>query len=111
MDPDGFLLKRNLTPYELLTAIDNILNNPPYYSKSILQLFRKQINSDQILDDLDRRLLYELSIGTKMKDIPGLLPLSMAGVERRKRNLRLIFDIHTDGDAALIKVAREKGFI
>ncbi len=111
IDPDGFVIKNDLTPIELIQAIENVLDNPPYYSQSVLQLLRKQISSDQILDDLDRRLLYELSMGTRMKDIPDVLPLSIAGVEKRKRNLKMIFNVEDQGDSGLIKVARAKGFI
>lgn len=111
IDPDGFVIKNDLTPAELIQAIEIVLDNPPYYSQSVLQLLRKQISSDQILDDLDRRLLYELSIGTRMKDIPDVLPLSIAGVEKRKRNLKIIFNVEDQGDSGLIRVAREKGFI
>ena len=111
VDPEGFLIKSDLTPTELLSAIETVLERPPFYSISVLQLLRKQLSSYEILDDIDRRLLYELSQGTKMKDIPDILPLSIAGVEKRKRNLKIIFNVENEGDGGLLKVAREKGFI
>jgi len=63
------------------------------------------------LDAIDRRLLYELSIGTKMKEIPKVLPMSIAGVEKRKRRLISLFEVEEQGDRALIKAAMDKGFI
>jgi hypothetical protein len=46
-----------------------------------------------------------------MKDLPKILPLSIAGIEKRKRNLKVIFDVEGQDDKALIMVAKEKGFI
>jgi hypothetical protein len=67
--------------------------------------------NDLLLDKIDRRLLYELSIGTKTKDLPITLPLSIAGVEKRKRNLKNVFDVSGLEDKDLINKAKEKGFI
>ena len=111
IDPDGFLVKNDLTPEELKSAIAKVIDNPPYYSQTVLQLMRKQMGNDYLLDELDRRLLFEISSGTKMKDLPQYLPLSIAGIEKRKRNLKMLFDVEKEGDSALIKVAKIKGFI
>lgn len=111
VDPDAFLVKNDLTPAELITAITTVLEDPPYYSNMVLGMLRKQLSNELIIDQLDRRILYELSQGAKMKDIAQLLPLSIAGVEKRKRNLKLLFDIDETGDSKLIRTAKEKGFI
>ncbi len=111
LNPDGFLIKNDLTPEELKIAITSVLNEPPYYSKTVLKLIRKQMSHDYILDSLDRKLLHELSSGTKMVALPNILPLSIAGIEKRKRNLKILFNVENFGDRELIKIAKEKGFI
>jgi len=111
VNPDGFLIKDDITPEELITAIETVINEPPYYSKTVTKLLRKQVSNTFLLDKIDRQLLYELSIGTKMKDLPSILPLSIAGIEKRKRNLKEIFDIKELDDRNLILKARDKGFI
>lgn len=111
IDPDGFLVKNDLTPEELRSAITTLIDCPPYYSKTVLKLMRMQMGNDYLLDELDRRLLFEISSGTKMKDLPKYLPLSIAGIEKRKRNLKLLFDVEKEGDSGLIKTAKAKGFI
>ncbi len=111
LDPDGFLIKNDITPKELIEAIDTILNDPPYYSKTVVKLLRKQVANEFLLDNIDRRILYELSIGTRMKDLPTILPLSIAGIEKRKRNLKVVFNINSVDDRELLLVAKEKGFI
>jgi hypothetical protein len=46
-----------------------------------------------------------------MKELPNILPLSIAGIEKRKRQLKKIFDVSSLEDKQLIIVAKEKGFI
>ena len=111
INPDGFLIKNDITPKELIEAIDIVINNPPYYSKTVINLLRKQVANDFLLDSIDRKILYELSIGTRMKDLPDILPLSLPGIEKRKRILKHIFNTETTYDKELLIKAKEKGFI
>lgn len=111
INPEGFLIKNDITPQELVKAIQIVIEDPPYYSKTITKLLRKLASQNLVLDKIDRELLYELSIGTKMKDLPSILPLSIAGLEKRKRQLKELFDIRKKGDRELVIVAKEKGFI
>ena len=64
-----------------------------------------------LLDKIDREIIYELSIGTKTKDLPTILPLTIAGIEKRKRNLKTIFNVSKLADKYLIIKARERGFL
>lgn len=111
VNPDGFLIKNDIDKDELVASIKSILDNTPHYSKSVLELFRKQNSIDYRLDKIDRQLLYEMSIGTKMKDLPKIIPMSMAGLEKRKKNLKELFKVQDNDDRELILKAKEKGFI
>jgi len=111
INPDGFLIKNDITSDKIKEAILTVIDNPPYYSKTILDLLRKQVNTDFFLDKVDRELLYELSLGTRMKDLPKILPLSIAGIEKRKRHLKKAFDVRTSNDKNLLLKAKKKGFI
>ena len=111
LNPDGFLIKNDITPKELIETIHTVLNDPPYYSKTVVKLLRKQVANNFLLDNIDRKILHELSIGTRMKDLPDILPLSMAGIEKRKRHLKHIFNIESSDDKELLYIAKEKGFI
>ena len=111
VNPDGFLIKNDVNKNELVTSIKSILAETPYYSKSVLELFRKQSSSDYKLDKIDRQLLYEMSIGTKMKDLPKIIPMSMTGLEKRKKQLKVLFEVKENDDRELILKAKEKGFI
>ena len=111
VNPDGFLIKNDVNKEELVTSIKTILEDTPYYSKSVLELFRKQSSIDYKLDKIDRQLLYEMSIGTKMKDLPKIIPMSMTGLEKRKKHLKVLFEVKENDDRELILKAKEKGFI
>ena len=111
INPDGFLIKNDVAPKELILAIDHVINDPPYYSKTVMKLLRKQVSSDMLLDLTDRKILYELSIGTKMRDMSDIVCLSIPGIQKRKRHLKQIFGIESPDDKELVLIAREKGFI
>ena len=111
LNPDGFLIKNDITPEELIAAIKTVINDPPYYSQTVVKLLRKHVSNNLILDKIDRQLLYEISNGTKMKQLPLVIPLSIAGIEKRKRHLKQIFEVEGLGDKGLVHIAKEKGFI
>ncbi len=111
INPDGFLIKNDITKETLIEGISTIIKDPPYYSQTVIKLMRKEMSNNFTLDNIDRQLLYELSIGTKMKDLPNILPLSIAGIEKRKRHIKEAFDLDEQNDKTLIQIAKEKGFI
>lgn len=111
VNPEGFLIKNDLDPDELVKAIEAVLDGKLYFTETVLEVLRNNVATDHFLDNVDRRILYELSIGTKMKDLPNVLPLSIAGIEKRKRNLKVIFNIKKNSDKDLIQLAKKKGFI
>ena len=111
LSPDGFLIKNDVNPQELVTAIKAVISDLPHYSVTVVKMLKKEVSNDLLIDKIDRVLLYELSIGTKTKSLPHIIPLSMAGIEKRKRHLKELFDISKQDDKTLISVARDKGFI
>jgi len=111
LNPDGFLIKKDITPKELVTTINTIITDSPYYSKTVTKLLRNEVSNDFLLDAIDRKLLYELSIGTMMKDLPEILLLSLPAIEKRKRRMKQVFDAESPYDKELLLKAKEKGFI
>ena len=111
INPEGFLIKNDINVKELTAAITAVLEGAPYYSRTVSSLFRKQMIQHFSVDKIDRQILHEISLGTRMKELPKVVPLSMAGIEKRKRILKEKFDVEDQGDVALISRAREMGFI
>lgn len=111
INPEGFLIKEDIDFKELIHGLKTVISDPPYYSKTIVRLLRKHYSSDFVLDEIDRQLLYNLSSGVKMKDLPDIIPMSIGGIERRKRKLKSIFNVNKQSDDELIRQARERGYI
>jgi len=109
LNPDSVLLKSDIDFGDLVKAIDMVMDDTPFYSKTILRLIRSQFVSGIHLDETDRLILYYLSKGTKTKDLTNVIYLTMSGIERRKRNLRTIFE--ANNDLALIEQARKRRVI
>lgn len=111
LNPEGFLIKNDLDPKELVDAIVKIMQGGVHYSQTVSNLMRLKMHRNINIDKIDRQILFELSLGTKMKDLPNIVPLSIAGIEKRKRILKEVFDVEDQGDKALILKAKELGFI
>jgi len=110
-NPDSLLIKSDIDFKELVNAIDTVLMDTPYYSKTVLQLLRRRVSNDFVLDKVDKLILYHLSRGAKTKDLPNLINLSKGGVERRKRHLKEVFNIEKGDDQKLLQCAEKNGFI
>ena len=95
---EGLLLKNDIDYNELVKAIESILLNELYYSKTVLRLLRRRIVNDLALDNKDRLILYHLSKGKRTKSLSNLIHLSISAIERRKRKLKEIFNVGHDDD-------------
>ncbi|MDO5981429.1 response regulator transcription factor [Flavivirga spongiicola] len=111
VNPEAYVTKGDLTIDILTETIKTVVLDPPYYSKTVMKILRKQSANDFVIDNIDRKILYELSNGTKMNELPQVLPLSIAALERRKRILKDVFNVEGKGDRDLLQLAHEKGFI
>jgi len=111
INPEGLLIKNDLQPRVLINAIEDVLDNIPTYSKTVKRFLQKLVSSDIALDQLDRQIIYHLSVGIRTVELPNILPMSIGGIEKRKRHLKEAFGISGQDDRVLIKIAREKGFI
>ncbi|KJD31080.1 transcriptional regulator [Tamlana nanhaiensis] len=111
IDPEGFLIKSDLTSSELASAFQAVLNNPPFYSGTVNQHIRKSLTTDIVIDEKNRKILYLLSQGIKTKNLAQHLDISLSAIEKRKKQLREIFEVEDGQDETLINEARSKGFI
>ena len=111
INPNGLVIKNDLTFDELLLAFDKILKGENYYSQTVVKLVSQiQYNNIEI-DAFDKQILFHLSKGTKTKDIPQYVPLSLSAVEKRKLNLKDMLEIKGGSDIDLIREAKNKGMI
>ncbi|GAA4232756.1 response regulator transcription factor [Postechiella marina] len=111
IDPEGFLIKSDLTSSELASAFQAVLNNPPFYSGTVNSHIRKAITSDIFIDEKNRKILHLLSQGIRTKNLASHLDISLSAVEKRKKQLKVLFAIEDGQDESLLKEARKKGFV
>ncbi len=111
INPDGFLLKGETNSKELLKCFESIIDSNNYYSPKITKIQYSAFKLNFSLDEKDRIILNQLSLGTKTKDLTTHVNLSLRAVEDRKRKLKEIFDVVGEGNQALLKKARSIGYV
>ncbi|WP_248722038.1 response regulator [Seonamhaeicola sp. ML3] len=111
INPEGFLIKSDLTSSELASAFQAVLNNPPFYSGTVNSFIRKTITSDIVIDEKNRKILHLLSQGVKTKNLATHLGISLSAVEKRKKQLKEIFSVEDGQDETLLSEARKRGFV
>jgi DNA-binding NarL/FixJ family response regulator len=111
INPNGLIIKNDLTFDELLVAFDKILKGENYYSQTVVKFVSQQQFDNIEIDPFDKQILYHLSKGTKTKDIPSFVPLSLSAVEKRKLNLKELLEVKGGSDIELITEAKNKGLI
>ena len=111
INPDGFLIKSDLPSMELADAFQQILRFPPYYSSTVSNYIKKTISSEIYVDDINRKILHLLSQGVKTKSLSEYIPLSTSAIEKRKKQLKLLFSVSDGKDETLLQEVREKGYL
>lgn len=113
VNPDGLLIKNDLTSNEFLIALEVIINNPPYYSTTVKKYFRQQSTGagESLLDNINRKIIFHLSEGVKTKDLTNYIRLSLSAIEKRKIQIKDLFELDNANDEELIKEAKNRGFI
>lgn len=111
INPNGLIIKNDLTFDELIFAFDKIINNESYYSQTVIKLVGQAKYNDIELDAFDKQILFHLSKEVKTKDLPQYIPLSLSAIEKRKLNIREILEVKGGSDIDLINEAKTKGVI
>ncbi|WP_339919108.1 response regulator [uncultured Flavobacterium sp.] len=110
INPNGLVIKNDLTFDELLFAFDKVIKNETYYSQSVIKMLESQNHSVEI-DLFDKQILFHLSKGTKAKDMPQYIPISLNAIEVRKLNLKELLKVVDGSDIDLVREARNIGLL
>lgn len=111
INPEGFLIKGEVTARKLIECLETVITAPPYYGTKISKHLHSMAIHKISLDEKDRKILHELSLGTKTNELPGIVNLSLRAVEDRKRKLKEIFGVSGAGNKALLEQAKKSGYI
>jgi hypothetical protein len=105
------IIKNDLTFDELLFAFDRVIKNEKYYSQSVLEMLSQMQHVPIEIDQFDKKILFQLSKGTKVADIPQYVPISSSAIKRRMEDLKVLLELKDGSDEELVKVARSKGLL
>jgi|SRR5690554_6479952 len=111
LNPEGFFIRTDMDREVVKSSIITVLEGDVFYSKGVLKFIRRRLDSDFCLDPVDIRLLYELSQGSKMKDLPAVLPFTLGAIEKRKQRIKARLGMEEANDRQLLDQARCYGFI
>lgn len=111
INPSGLVIKNDLTFDELLFGFDKVLKNEIYYSQSIQKMIDLAQSETIEIDLFDKQILFHISKGTKTKEIPQYIPISLEAIEKRKLNLKKLLNIKDESDIELVREAKNKGLL
>lgn len=111
LNPEGFIIKSDINQKQLKEAVNTVLSEKNYYSKTVKGYTNKYRPNDIHIDDFDRQILYHLSMGEKTKNLSKYVPLSTRAIEVRKTKLKTLLDTKNDVNFNLVKVAKKLGLI
>lgn len=106
---DGILIKKDATPDAINMAVNLVLSGTPYYSITANVLKMEMENQAFILDDLDLKILQNLSQGVRTKSLTKFVPLSLSAIEKRKNRLKDFFNVRSD--ESLLDKAKKEGLV
>ncbi|TDO98382.1 response regulator transcription factor [Flavobacterium sp. 245] len=109
INPNGLIIKNDLTFDELLLAFDKVMKNGKYYSQSVVKMVNQSPHNSIEIDQFDKQILFHLSKGTRTEDMSQYIPISLAAIEKRKVNLKELLKIRSGSDEELLKEAKSKG--
>lgn len=62
------------------------------------------------IDEFDKQILFHLSKGTLVEDMPQYIPISLNAIKKRKLSLKELLKVKAGTDEELVKEAKAKGF-
>lgn len=111
INPKGLVIKNDLTFDELLFGFDKIINNETYYSQSIQKMINQAHQEVVEIDLFDKQILFHISKGTKIEEIPQYVTISLKAIEKRIVYLKKLLSIKDESDIELIKEAKNRGLL
>lgn len=111
INPSGLVIKNDLTFDELLYAFDLVIKNEKYYSQSVLNMLAQSEEDSIEIDQFDKEILFHISKGTKLVDMPQYIPISLGAIEQRKLKLKELLKIEDGSDIDLVRKAKNKGLL
>lgn len=109
--PNGIWYKGEVSFFNLIDDIKKIMQG--YYINS--PVVQEKINAiekyDDTIDKYDLEIISSICKGIPNKELENLIPLSMSNINRRKSDLKILFDVENLGNVEFIKKLRTLNII
>lgn len=110
LSPSSVMIKSELTLDELTTTFCDVLQGKKKYSAQVSKIVDSLLSDEYgFIDEIDRQIMHEISLGSKLMEMADVLKVSKANIDQRKRKLKEAFDVESDRD--LMIEAKKRGFI
>lgn len=109
IQPNGLIIKNDLTFDELLLAFDKVMKSEKYYSQSVVKMLNQSTHNAIEIDQYDKQILVHLSKGTSTDEMLQNIPISINAIDKRKKHLKELLKIKSGSDEDLIREAKNKG--
>ena len=107
--PDGIALKSDLTHENFCHAIEAIFNDKKYRSETVTKKLDEIWETDLFVQPSNRKILYYLSQGYRIKDMCSELDLTEGGIHKRIAKIKVALNV-TD-DSSILREAKKRGFV
>jgi DNA-binding NarL/FixJ family response regulator len=112
INPNGLIVKNDITFDELIFAVDRILNDENYYTKTVVDIIGQENDFMGFpLDIFDKHILRLMSKKTPNSDLVKYVPLTSTAIESKKNKIRDLLGVFDKDDDELIRRARSKGLL
>lgn len=108
-NPDGLLIKNDLTPENLRTSFLEVLEGKQFFSATVKKAIKEVWKKELMVNDTNREILMYLARGYKIKDIERISTISMSTIQRRMAQMNDAFNVTEE--SSLVKEAYLQGFI
>lgn len=112
LNPDVFLIKQETWLEDLSKMVFDISMGRGYFSPMLRNIVSMRYDRKyEQLDNLDMRIVHHLSNGCPTNQLPKHIPLTISGIEKRKRKIAKLFGLNSSKSIEIVREARKQGII
>ena len=111
INPEGVLIKSDFTPEDFLIAFKTIFDGNTYFTITARQSLKNVYINDNYLDSYNRRIISLLAKGIATKSLPNHLNITISAIDKRKAQIKDMFNIEKGTDEDILREAKKRGLI
>lgn len=109
--PNGIWYKGEVSFFTLIEDVKKIMQGYEINSPIVHEKINAINKFDDILDKYDLEIISSIYKGIQNKELENMLPLSMSNINKRKSDIKLLFEVESLGNIEFIKKLRSLNII